>query len=85
VWLQGQPFHDAPGTGIWVNDWRTGQWIDARRATYLPGQMTPMGYGLGAQADPHPGGLDFAQARQRILQQERRFDSHGTHPPLPNL
>jgi len=85
VWLQDQPFRDAPDTKIWVNDWRTGQWIDARSATYLSGQITPMGYGLGAQSDPHPGGLDFAQARQRILERERGVNRHGAHPPAPDL
>jgi nitrous oxide reductase accessory protein NosL len=79
VWLESQPGKDDPGIELWVNDWRTGAWIDARRATYLPGQVTPMEYGLGAQADPDPNGLDFAQARERVLAQERRQALHGAH------
>lgn len=79
VWLEAQPGKDHPRIEIWVNDWRNGVWIDARRATYLTGQVTPMEFGLGAQSDPHRDGLDFAQARERILAQERRQSLHGAH------
>jgi hypothetical protein len=79
IWLAGQPpeVREAPSTEIWVTDWRNGDWIDARAATYLPGQVTPMGYGLGAQPQPQEGGLDFAQANEHIFEVERRFNVHG--------
>ena len=35
-----------------------------------------MEYGLGAQAGPTPGGLDFAATRQRIFELEARFNQH---------
>lgn len=79
VWLEGQPGRDDPRIEIWVNDWRTGGWIDARRATYLPGQVTPMEYGFGAQSDPHPNGLDFTRTREQVLDQERRQPLHRPH------
>jgi len=79
VWLEDQAFRDAVGTEIWTTDWRTGTWIDARRAFYLPGQVTPMAYGLGAQADPAPEALSFEQAQQRVLDMERRYNVHGGH------
>lgn len=79
VWLETQPGKDDPRIEIWVNDWRNGGWIDARRATFLAGQVTPMEYGLGAQSDPHPDGLDFALARERVLTQERQQPVHGTY------
>jgi copper chaperone NosL len=75
MWLQDKPFRDAPGTEIWVTDWRTGKWIDARKAYYLPGQVTPMDYGLGAQSEPQHGALTFAQAEAHILEVEK----HGGH------
>ncbi len=75
IWLDQQPWKADPEIGIWVNDWRTGEWIDARKAWYVPGQVTPMGYGLGAQKDPAPGALDFAQARKHIYEVERRFNA----------
>lgn len=79
LWLQDQPWKDDPGVEIWVNDWRNGAWIDARSATYLRGQVTPMEYGLGAQADAAPAGIDFAGAQAHILDVEKRFNVHGAH------
>ena len=79
IWLQDKPWRDDPGTEIWVNDHRTGSWIDARTATYVKGQRAPMEYGLGAQASPDPAGLSFARARDHILEVEKRFNAHGVH------
>ena len=79
VWLKDKPWADAPATEIWVNDHRSGQWIDARHAHYLTGQVTPMGYGLGAQTDPAEGALDFARAKAHIFEVEGRFNVHGAH------
>ena len=50
---------------------------DARTAAYVPNQVTPMGYGLGAQPDPAPGTLDYAQAQARIIEVERTHNLHG--------
>jgi len=77
LWLDGQPWKDDPRTELWVADYRTGEWIDARTATYVENQLTPMEYGLGAQAEPVSGGLNFAQAKQRIVEVEKRFGRHG--------
>ncbi len=79
IWLEGKPFKDDPSTEIWVNHWQSGEWIDARAATYLLGQVTPMEYGLGAQLEPAAGGLDFEAAKAHIVEVERRFNTHGTH------
>jgi hypothetical protein len=79
VWLEDKPFREAPSTEIWVGDWHSGDWIDARTATYLAGQMTPMEYGLGAQPKPAQGGLDFERARAHVFEVERRFNVHGGH------
>jgi hypothetical protein len=79
VWLEHKPFRDDPRTEIWVTDWRSGAWIDARKASYLAGQVTPMEYGLGAQTEPDPQAIDFAAARERIFEVERKFNVHGGH------
>lgn len=79
LWLEDKPAKTEPSTEIWVNDWRTGDWIDARTAFYVPGQVTPMEYGLGAQPDPAPGTLTFEQAREHIFEVERRYGVHGGH------
>lgn len=79
IWLKGKPFETAPSTEIWVTDWQSGEWIDARTATYLTGQVTPMEYGLGAQFGAVSGGLDFERAKAHIMNVERRFNVHGGH------
>lgn len=79
IWLEERPAKDDPSTEIWVSDWRTGDWLDARTAHYLPGQVTPMEYGLGAQPGLAPGALSFSEARQHILDVERRYNVHGVH------
>ncbi len=79
LWLEDKPWRDDPKTEIWVNDHRTGKWIDARTATYVQGQITPMEYGLGAQSEAAADGLDFAAAKQHIFDIEERFNAHSTH------
>ena len=81
LWLDRQTWGGDPGVEIWVNDHRSGAWIDARSARYLPGQITPMEYGLGAHAelDADAETLSFAQAREHIAQIEQRFNVHGAH------
>jgi copper chaperone NosL len=79
VWLEDKPFRDDPKTEVWVADWRSGAWIDARKAHYLSGQVTPMEYGLGAQADDAPGALWFAEARARVFELEQKYNVHGRH------
>lgn len=83
VWLEDKDWRDDPRTEIWVNDWRTGDWIDARQAAYVAGQVTPMGYGLGAQTETDPAGLEFGEARLHVLEVEQRTNAHGGHPHPP--
>jgi hypothetical protein len=77
IWLDEQPERARRLLEIWVNDWRTGDWIDAGSASYVSGQVTPMGYGLGAQSDDAPGTLTYDQARAHIVDVERRLNVHG--------
>jgi len=79
IWLEDKPFKDDPKTEIWVNDHRSGEWIDARKATYVKGQITPMEYGLGAQTEAAEGGLNYGQAKKFIFEMEARFNTHGAH------
>lgn len=77
IWLEGQAWKDNVRTEIWVTDYRTGQWIDARTATFIPGKRSSMGYDLGAQRDLSPGGMDFAAARKYIFDVEEHEHVHG--------
>jgi len=77
IWLGDKPWRDDPRAEIWVNDWRSGEWIDARAASYLIGQETPMQYGLGAQSEPAEAALDYAAAKAHIFDVGRRFNRPG--------
>ena len=76
-WLKDQQWNNDPETQIWVTDHRSGEWIDARKATYIRKNNSPMGYNQGAQAEAEPGGLNFAEAKQHIEQVENKFNMHG--------
>lgn len=77
LWLDQQPWRDAPGVELWVTDYRDGRWIDARTAHYVTGRVTPMQYGLGARAEPDSQALDFDGARAHVYRVERTFNIHG--------
>jgi copper chaperone NosL len=76
IWLDKQAWKADPRTEIWVNDFRNGKWIDARQASFVTGKVTPMGYGLGAQAEKVEGALNFAAAREHIYQVESSEHKH---------
>lgn len=81
IWLQDKPWRNDATTEIWVTDHTTGKWLDARKAFYIKDRVSPMGYGLGAQADRNSNALDFAGAQQHILLTEEKLNTHsaGAH------
>ena len=67
-WLAQQAFNEeTPQTEYWVADHRTGAWLDARQAHYLPGRKSPMGYHFAAVAAPEAGTLSYTEMKQRLL------------------
>lgn len=66
-WLKEQSWAETADTEIWVNDFRTGEWLDARKAHFLSGKSSPMAYGYGALARPEAGSVDFATMRADIM------------------
>ena len=79
IWLAQQPWKDEARTEIWVTDHRTGDWINARTAFYVKDKITPMDYGLGAQAESAEDALDYSQAVAHILIAEKEHHQHR-HP-----
>jgi len=79
LWIKDQQWNNDPKTQIWVADHNSGEWIDARKATYLRKNNSPMGYDLGAQAEADPDGLKYAEAILHIEEVEKKFNSHGMH------
>ena len=69
-WLNQQPWKAEATTLIWVTDYHTGDWLDARRAYYISGQLTPMNFGFGAVAEPITGSITFTALQQQLLTQE---------------
>jgi copper chaperone NosL len=84
LWLDKQVWANDASVEIWVTDQHSGQWIDARTAHYTPGRITPMQYGLGAQAEASADALDFTRAREHVYAIERRFNIHGGNLDHPN-
>lgn len=66
-WLKDQPWGNDPAMEIWVADFRSGKWLDARAARYVTGKRTPMGYGFGATSEADVGSIDFNEARKQLL------------------
>jgi nitrous oxide reductase accessory protein NosL len=61
---------------IWITDAKTGQWIDARKASYVSGAITPMAYGFAAHTEATlPKGkvvYTFDEIRQKIKEIEKQ-------------
>lgn len=70
-WLKAQPWGADAATRIWVAELSSRgdavHWLDARRAQYVGGKTSPMGYNFGAVATPQPGSLDFETMRTHVL------------------
>lgn len=77
IWLDEQPWKDDPRTEVWVTDFRDGAWIDAKKAAYVKGKITPMDFGLGAQPAPVETALNYEQARTHIYEVEKSSRRHG--------
>ena len=81
IWLEQQVWKNDPRTEVWVMDHRNGEWLDARRAVYVKGRISPMNYGLAAQADLAGDVLDFEQAKTYIMTAETQRHLHNGHKP----
>jgi copper chaperone NosL len=70
-WLKDQPWGNDPATEIWVADFHSGKWLDARAAHYVGGKTTPMAYGYGASGDALPGSIGFEEVRKQLLAKDK--------------
>jgi len=69
-WLQKQEWGNDPAVRIWVSDstdMSGASWLDARRAHYLGGRLSPMGYNFAAVRDAVSGSLTFEAMRAQVL------------------
>lgn len=77
LWLQDKAWKDNPKTEVWVNDRNNGAWIDAKTASYVTSENTPMSFGLGAQSETIENAMNYQQAVSYILDREKRFNKSG--------
>lgn len=70
-WLEEQGWKDAADVEFWVMDYDSGMkgdaWLDARKAYYRAGVVSPMDYGFAAVAYPASDTIDFAAMRLAVL------------------
>ena len=77
LWLDKQTYKNDAKTEVWVNDYKTREWINAKKAWYKTGEISPMGYGLGAQKKQQEGMLSYDEAIKHIYLVEKKFNIHG--------
>ncbi|MDR1284762.1 MAG: nitrous oxide reductase accessory protein NosL [Campylobacteraceae bacterium] len=68
---------------IYVADFKSAKWIDAKKAYYVSGANSPMHFGFAAHKDAQEGkdNLDFSHVKKTILekQNETRSMAHHMH------
>jgi hypothetical protein len=72
-WLRDKakdyPWMAEPATRFWVSEISGSgeKWLEARKAKYTGGKMSPMGYNQAAVAFAEAGSFDFEEMRQHVL------------------
>jgi hypothetical protein len=72
-WLRDKakdyPWMAEPATRFWVSEISGSgeKWLEARKAKYTGGKMSPMGYNQAAVAFAEAGSFDFDEMRQHVL------------------
>ena len=66
---QAYPWMSDPATRLWVADVTGGgeKWLEARKAQFAGGRISPMAYNFGAVAHAEAGTVDFEEMRQHVL------------------
>lgn len=72
LWFKENKITWKDNAVIWVNDAKTGEWIDARKAFYDTLNITPMAYGFGAHAKKEDikaeqEVIDFEEVARRVI------------------
>ncbi len=80
LWLRDSPWQTDSNTEFWVADHRTGEWLNAHQAKFVPANNTPMAYGLGAQRETVESSMDFDAAVARVFEHEEYNRQHQSHP-----
>ncbi|MCV6548211.1 MAG: hypothetical protein OIF56_13185 [Cohaesibacter sp.] len=69
-WLETRSWKENPETEIWVMNSETAKdWLDATKAYFVAGALTPMDYGIAAIKEKRKGAFGFAKMKELILAQ----------------
>ncbi len=80
-WLEAQSWRNDPEVEIWVMSMKDGKtWLDARKAWYLPGQISPMDYNFGALKTKQDKVLSWTQMKKAVI--EHGLSSRCARPDL---
>jgi nitrous oxide reductase accessory protein NosL len=75
TWLQKKPWANDEKTKIWVMDYDNGtEWIEAQKAHYLVGYMTPMAFGFVAFSKPQEKSMSFEEMREIVVQKNAQLN-----------
>lgn len=81
LWLDEEKISWRKQAIVWITDAKTGKWIDARKARYTEGAVTPMAYGFAAYTSAtlpkNVISLDFDTVVERIRKIEKE-----NHQPI---
>ncbi len=63
---------------IWVTDAKTGKWLDAKKACWVDGMITPMRFGLGAfkKGEVNKKCLTWEEAKKLLLKRGIKKENH---------
>ncbi len=75
LWFDEEKIPWKDRAKIWITDGKSGQWIDARKALYGTGAVTPMGFGFVAYEHAGEAGdaqlIGFDEVVRRIHERKR--------------
>ncbi len=80
-WLHRQEWFKAGQRPkeFWVKNMKDGRtWLNAYKAFYLSGQVTPMDYGFGAVPEKEPGAVPYEEMEKQVI--ARGLSSRCTNP-----
>jgi len=80
LWLDEESIPWKEKAILWITDAKTGAWINARKAKYVDGAITPMSYGFAAYSEntlpKDAQSLDYVQVVQQIEKKEKSHKAH---------
>jgi len=75
LWMDEEQIPWREKAIIWITDAKTGKWIDARKAKFVEGSITPMAFGFSAYSEktlpPQSKVINLKEVSERIREIEK--------------